>query len=242
MKTKKRYLNIAKRKAMAYVLTILLFLGGFPLNGLISENIVEAAGIKLANPYTKDGKVYWDCVWFGSYPQSDVTAENSPEEYQKLITAAGWDAKGDITLDGVKYRRLKSSEALYTGYYDWIPGVYHYFRYEPIKWRVLEVEGSRIMLLTEDLLDYKKFYNVEGDYYAKDAAWKSSTIRSWLNGKGYGRTINGDRIDFSLLKQKSFLYSAFESEERSAIQTVQLKVKGAWKNTNFSGMNQCHLL
>ncbi len=68
----------------------------------------------------------WDCVWFGSYPQAEVIdteyystysvydsrtrAEGdlivSDEEYKMLKNASDWDEKGDIVLNGNKYRRL----------------------------------------------------------------------------------------------------------------------------------------
>lgn len=49
-------------------------------------------------------KVTWDCVWFGAYPQSEVT---SGDIYNKLKNAKGWDGNNDIVIDGNKYRRLK---------------------------------------------------------------------------------------------------------------------------------------
>ncbi len=49
-------------------------------------------------------KVTWDCVWFGAYPQSEVT---SGDIYNKLKNATGWDENNDIVIDGNKYRRLK---------------------------------------------------------------------------------------------------------------------------------------
>ena len=37
-------------------------------------------------------KVTWDCVWFGAYPQSEVT---SGDMYNKLKNATGWDENND---------------------------------------------------------------------------------------------------------------------------------------------------
>lgn len=89
-------------------------------------------------------RVTWDCVWFGSYPQSEVT-EKDGNIYNILKNATGWDSNNDITLGNTKYRRLKGEDATYCTSdifhsYDWDWGdyiTYHYFKYEPIKWRIL---------------------------------------------------------------------------------------------------------
>lgn len=74
----------------------------------------------------------------------------SAEEFAALQNA-DYDANGDTEIDGVKYHRLKGEDATYCyyspdwalvwGYYDWNNDykTYHYFRYEPIKWRVLDI-------------------------------------------------------------------------------------------------------
>lgn len=54
---------------------------------------------------------------------------------------------------------------------------YHYFRYDKIKWRVLEVNGNTAFLLADKVLDAQKYNNK-----IESITWSSSTIRSWLNG------------------------------------------------------------
>lgn len=100
-------------------------------------------------------KVTWDCVWFGSYPQAEVVPADSeytalPEEhlkegdlirdnalYQTLQSATGWDEKGDIVVNGEKYRRITKENATCSdassGFYKWESETeYHYFKYQPI--------------------------------------------------------------------------------------------------------------
>ena len=119
--------------------------------GMMSAEVVkidaEIGRHTLQNP-TRDsnGNTIWDCVWFGAYPQSEVT---SGDIYNKLKNATGWDENNDIVIDGNKYRRLKGEDATYyntkrvLNYYDWIEdySTYHYFKYEAIKWRVLNVSS-----------------------------------------------------------------------------------------------------
>lgn len=194
-------------------------------------------GSNLSNPrIEKDSnmeagqKVTWDCVWFGSYPQAEVVpsannysaiekgmlkkgdvVENS-SLYNKLRNASGWNSNDDIIIEGKKYRRMKMSDATYTdsdsSYYQWSdPDTYHYFKYEPIKWRVLKVNGNQAFLLSDIALDDQK-YNTEYE----SITWESSTLRSWLNG--YGASVNKQGEDYS---NENFIGSAFTLEERSAI-------------------------
>ena len=78
-------------------------------------------------------KVTWDCVWFGSYPQREVIADESSYDaifrgddsytgyynkdtdviedaalFSKLENATGWDSNGDITISDSRYRRMKN--------------------------------------------------------------------------------------------------------------------------------------
>ncbi len=186
-------------------------------------------------------KVTWDCVWFGSYPQAEVvpskaayTAVNSAvlrnediiEDsglYDKLKSApeSEWNKINDITLDGGKYRRIKRTEG-YTGtgghgYYDWKDSEeYHYFKYEPIKWRVLKADGDRALLLADKGLDCMVYS------YTSPVTWENSLVRSWLNG--YGRTSNKDGMDCTgtQLYYRNFINSAFTGRELTAIEETSV--------------------
>ena len=46
-------------------------------------------------------RVTWDCVWFGSYPQSEVT-EKDGDIYNTLKNVTGWDSNNDITIGNIK--------------------------------------------------------------------------------------------------------------------------------------------
>lgn len=178
-------------------------------------------------------KVTWDCVWFGSYPQAEVitTAMGSnytaigsaylqegdlivdDAAYAALESATGWDANGDITVNGSRYRRLQKSDATYatsgsSPFYNWSDSSsYHYFKYQPVKWRVLSTDGNQALLLSDVALDDQQ-YNTEWT----DTTWETSTLRSWLNG--YGASSNNQSRDYS---DKNFMDSAFSSEEQAAI-------------------------
>ena len=193
------------------------FAGTVCSNGTVDEGEVTGEVIGkdffLINPQIDSSieKATYDCVWFGSYPQTEVKEGDSI--YASLQAAAGWDANNDIVIDGTKYRRMQKGDATYAtsgddNYYDWEDDTtYHYFRYEPVKWRVLEADGSTAMLLSDVALD-DQMYNIE----YKDTTWETSTIRSWLNG--YGPENNQESIDYS---SRNFIDSAFSKAEQYAI-------------------------
>ena len=225
--TKKRKLH----RLIAWLLAIAMLSGyvpqGVSLKGLnLFKNMGKVqAATTLQNPtITEDSsmdagqRVTWDCVWFGSYPQSEVT-EKDGDIYNALKNATGWDGNNDITIGNAKYRRLKGEDATYSTsssspYYNWNNdyNTYHYFKYEPIKWRVLSVDGNDALLLADVALDDQR-YNLN----RKSVTWATSSIRSWLNG--YGASANEPQKDYS---HKNFLNAAFSSEEKNAIKTTNV--------------------
>lgn len=181
-------------------------------------------------------KVTWDCVWFGSYPQTEIVDkadtcgtyaqywgniddyEVNTSVYNALKNATGWDNLGDITLNGIKYRRIKKSDVTYensekTGFYKWNDSeTYHYFRYEPIKWRVLDREGTMALLISDRVLDDQAFHLSRGS-----VTWVTSTIRSWLNG--YGAETNQENKDFT---NNNFIDASFTPAQQEGIHTLNL--------------------
>ena len=168
-------------------------------------------------------KTTWDCVWFGSYPQSEITSEDG-DIYHELKNVTGWDENNDIVIGKAKYRRLKATEATnyatrtgetHPSYYNWKTdyNTYHYFKYEPIKWRVLNRDNNNNVFLVADISLDDQPYNV--DY--TNVTWENSSIRSWLNG--YGNSENQPKRDYS---QKNFINSAFSSEQISAIESTRV--------------------
>ena len=184
-------------------------------------------------------KVTWDCIWFGSYPQREVVTDVAGYDaiykdyynpktdiiedaalFQKLETADGW-SDNEITLDGNKYRRMKKGDATYSysgtanrAYYRWKDSTsWHYFRYEPIKWRVLSIAGDQAFLLSDLALDDQRY-----NYNDISITWETSSMRSWLNG--YGSETNEPQMDY---RNDSFLQDAFTSAQQQAIRTTEVE-------------------
>lgn len=209
-----------------FFLILCLLCGFIPLSLTEHKLSQVKAAETLHNPKIKKDssmrsgqKVTWDCVWFGSYPQTEITSSKNLAIYTSLATASEsrWTKNNDIIINGTKYRRLRGKDAtLYNSnngedYYNWNDDdtTYHYFKYEPIKWRILKVNDNSAFLLADIALD-NQLYNINGT----DVTWKTSSIRSWLNG--YGSSFNEPKTDYS---SKNFINSAFSPTQQNIILT-----------------------
>ena len=171
-------------------------------------------------------KTTWSCVWFGSYPASEVvdSAWNCVDGdalqegdvirddvlFQRLERA---DWRDDAaTLDGERYVRVgldsapaaTSAEQHYALSYD---RPWHYFRVSPLRWRVLDIADGKALLLADRMPDSVPFNVVD-----EEVTWDGCTLRSWLNG--YGADANLQGIDYS---GQGFIDRAFTDGERAAI-------------------------
>ncbi len=116
----------------------------------------------------------WKYVYFGSYPQTEVTKSALATE----IAGAAYDANHDAWVNGKKYRRVQRSDANYDAYFG--DGEYRYFRWERIRWRVLKDDGNTLYMMADRALDCKDYH----DEYVS-VTWEESTLSKWLNQDFY---------------------------------------------------------
>lgn len=247
---KTRYMKTVSSIIMAAAMSVTAVLGGIPLAaaqnlGLVMS--VQAADNKdsaLASAAEKDvdadgvKEMVWNCVYFGEYPQSEII--NSKKiALLKKVPESQWIALENpanaeegtmayyIAASGKKYLRMKMKDATYAvsgeeNFYDWAEDEesYHYFQYDPIKWRVLSVneDGTDAYLIADKSLDTQQFHPTKKITYVngqpKDSnRWKYSTLRSFLNG--YGSESNTYKYDYS--GKYSFKAMAFSEIEQNAI-------------------------
>ena len=216
---KKRFNKSVASVILAAAMSVTAVFGGVPSDvttnlGLVLEaEAAENTNSPLASPTEKDvdddskNEMVWNCIYFGEYPQSKVT--NSKRiELLNQIPESSWVALNnpatgeDGTMayyqaaSGTKYLRMKMNDATYAtsgeeNYYDWEEDSesYHYFKYDPIKWRILSVneDGTDALLFADKSLDTQVFHPTKEITYVngqpKDSnRWKYSTVRSFLNG------------------------------------------------------------
>lgn len=167
---------------------------------------------------TKDNEVTWSCIEFGAYPANEVVSGSFDAVdgyavcegdvirdavlYEKLVKAVWTD--DETEMDGRRYRRINGTGAVSAAedreqHYRWADiEAWHYFEYAPIKWRVLRLEGSTALLVTDRMPDVCPF-NDE----AADVCWEQCSLRRWLNSE--------------------FLSHAFSADEQTAILTVAVE-------------------
>ncbi|MCI8951407.1 MAG: hypothetical protein HFG49_15475 [Lachnospiraceae bacterium] len=121
----------------------------------------------------------WSYIYFGSYPQTEVTGA----ALTSAITRADYDVNGDAWVNGTKYRRISKSDMNYDRYFG--DTAYRYFKWERIKWRVLQNDGSTLFVMADKGLDCKD-YNEE---YAS-ITWENCTLRNWLNNTFYSTAFS----------------------------------------------------
>lgn len=177
-------------KKVLVIIVCLLLAGGIKYYSTGNEQEISTAkkdlveNPKIVKDTSVEGgkKVTWDCIWFGSYPQTKIVSSSKENDlYSTLETANGWDKNNDIIIGKEKYHRAKKC----------------YFKYEPIKWRVMKCENGEALLLSDIVLDKQK-YNKR----LKKVSWEKSTLRKWLN--------------------KKFMNRAFSSSEQEAIRTTKV--------------------
>lgn len=160
------------KAVLAVILCILLVGGGVKLYSDKREQQYTFHNPKIEDDSSTESgkKVTWDCLWFGSYPQSKIT-EKDGDIYTTLKNTDNWNKNGDATIGNIKYHKTEAG----------------YFKYEPIKWRVLQSENGEAFLLSDVILD-RQPYNEN----RKAITWEESSLRAWLNGKFINRAFSDE--------------------------------------------------
>ncbi len=189
MKMKQR-----RKKSVAWGLIVamcfsLLFTSGQLTVIKAAETDSDEMQVTLGNPVfdAENGKVVWDCIYFGGYWQSKYVPqpENRPEE--------GEDDVVHTDEDGTEYL-VRADKSCY--------------KYEPIKWRVLSVseDGTDAFLMADQCLDAKAFHSDNSD----TVMWENCDVREWLNGTFMTTAFSEEEQDAVTLTQIDNLsYSSY---------------------------------
>lgn len=148
----------------------------------------------------------YDCIWFGSYPQSEIKKDSELYKALSGLEASSWNSYRETWYQGKRYRRMKAYQANQYclkdhNYFLWgTVKEWRYFVYEPIKWRVLSREDGKALLLADQAID-------SGQYGG--SKWESSVLRKWLNTETSYNYLASDRF--------YFMCYAFTEQEQTAI-------------------------
>ena len=167
----------------------------------------------------RGGSTVWNCVFFGEYPMSEVVADSFDSVQENAISDgdlirdealyrefenALWD-HGVTLINGKKYYRINGSDATTATrsgrhHYRWnTTDEYHYFRFEPIRWRVLDNRDGVLTLLASRVLDCRKYNDLPGK-----TDWASCSLRKWLNSDFVNTAFSEDeKKDIVLSENKN---------------------------------------
>lgn len=183
---KKKMKNRKRQRILAFILSAVVFFstqGVTVFAGTVKGDGSAAGTEQFQNPQhhcngawgDREGdSTDWSYVYFGSYPQAEVPEENLTSE----ITGASYNDQGDAVVNGVKYRRISKENT--TSPDNFGDKSFRYFKWEPLKWRVLENDGSTLFLMADKGIDCRKFHETY-----EDVIWETSSIRQWLGGTFY---------------------------------------------------------
>ena len=209
-------------------------------NVYAEETKIDKPVIEYNEAKQKNIAVY-DSIYMGSYPQSEVVSKDAV--YEQLVTSQQWN-DDVLEISGVKYCRKKPEQNDYgwkflhsdtytnsfdMDSFDWGEAgwynldnkdlEYHYFKYEPVQWRVLSVDNNVAMVMSDKILDSMIYYNTDYifgliDFDENASAWGDSVVRNFLN--------------------KDFIKEAFTDDEIKSIVTTD--------NSGTTGNDKIYLL
>ena len=127
----------------------------------------------------------WSYIYLGSYPQTEVTGAELTSD---IINAeySGTKSSSDAWVKGIKYRRINEEATVNNGYFGQ-GKEYRYFRWEPIKWRVLENNDGVLTVMADKGMDCSSYGSI-----GTDGSLSSTAIRNWLSSTFYSAAFNSD--------------------------------------------------
>ncbi len=182
----------------------------------------------------KEHRTTWDCIWFGTYPQTEITDRSSITSKTTYLRDSGGCVIGynvkyynkggeevfckEAHMDEMKYfNRLPDNNKGY----DWKTwNGEHYFRYEPIKWRILKMDGDKVLLLSDKIIDQHNVYPPTdtdiGVYYRgerMDLIWSNSILRTYMNNTMYEMAFSEDEQEAVLDSEVTSGYTYKEGKD-----------------------------
>ena len=182
-------------------------------------------------------KYHYENVVFGSYPQTlekdesvisrldeeygnpedwltyqyYASGDNMPFMYYKDVDT---DYDGEFDYRGVyfnEYRPINTTDEIGSTSYQYDNGyekdTFYWFKYEPIRWSVLDADDGKLFITTEMILDSQSFYH-------------ESAEAPFIHNNGEGYANNYELSDIRLWLNNEFLSYAFLEESNDVISTT----------------------
>lgn len=176
------------KKAAAVILAAIMFFGAAGMEQTVTakQNVCSANDEEneaadndnMLKELLESGYLY-----FGSYPQREM----DEEELTKEIREAEY-VSGEAVVLGSRYLRVKEGRK------------YHYYKYEPICWKVEVIRDGIAFLESDKILDIQAYAH---NWSSSGSSWKNINICKWLNSDG--------------TEEKGFYHTAFSAQEQSMV-------------------------
>ena len=200
-------------------------------------------------------------IFFGSYPQKAVkdsslvnTLNGKAGSLPTASSAKSWTSYGYNENQTMWYIDVEYSNAKYRGVYytkarpthldsntgdqqtanGYAPGSVYWFKYEPIKWTVLEVKDGSALVLSELIIDAQP--------YQGDVSFSSNSDRNQPSYNVSAGTPSGtaaNNYEYSYIRNwliTDFFNTAFDSLQKEIVKTTLVenndKVVGDYSNGN----------
>ena len=158
------------------------------------ENItLYAKWVEYMKPYEANGSKY---IYFGEYPQtlkqdSVTIISNTPDSNGYYL---GSDGELYAKVTAKPYLPYPSSIVYFNNKQQIVEGTTYYFKVEPIKWKILQVNGTEYKLVTDLIIDNQMFHSstdtrtIDGKTIYPNN-YEHSDIRKWLNEDFYTKAF-----------------------------------------------------
>lgn len=254
------------KKVISFILSILMF----------TSIVVNLDFSAIAEDY-QNGQI----IEFGLYPQTKVTDDTLIERLNSLslnwtsfryydgtdtigsMVPSDYMVYADVTYNENKYRAVAFSKYRPSRTYwsartmqnrrGYVINRIYWFRYEPIKWRILDVTTGLVM--SENILDAQAYSNTvysAGSYFYNDLSnknyandYETSSIRQWLNNDFYNTAFSSSenehieltKLDNSAVKTKWNDFSKYDSE--TTYDNIFLLSYDDIGNKNYGFLREC---
>lgn len=193
-----------------------IYFGSYPQTKVENESIINQLNSKAGNIPTEDNLYQW------SLSKASIYYNNKEYILYKMYYQ-------DIDIDNngtYDYRGL-----LFINYTDYNSNGYednkvYWFKFEPIKWNILEEKDGKSFVVSKMLLDNKNFEEVDHELHMFDH-----------NG-GYGYENNYELSDLRKWLINDFYYIAFSDSEKASIETTIVD-NSAESTSNVPNENSC---
>lgn len=172
------------------------------------------------NADVREHRITWDCIWFGTYPQTQV--KNTSNYINKKYENNGW-----LNIYSAKNKggeQVKIGRTMYTHEKYILNGKSNLdsmeFKFEPIKWRILKKEGNKVLLLSDKIIDqYFMFQPTFSDALVLyigphiDFIWRNSTLRTYMNKELYDMAFTEEEKEGILESKVTSKFAYKEGED-----------------------------